>query len=256
MSGRNSEPGRTVLSKAVAVLGALRSAETGLTRAQLARRTGLPMTTVHRLSRELLRHGALELGQNGRYMIGGWLWELGTLTADRATLREIVLPFMQDLYEATHENVQLAVIDGYDALVVERIRGSKSVPIVTRVGGRLPLHATGVGKVLLAYSQPGFVESVIGRGLPPMTAHTITDADDLRRCLSDVRRLGYSVTRDEMTLGTVSVGAPVFGPDDEVAGATSLVVSSHGADVARLAPAVRAVAMGMSRRAGEMLHRV
>ena len=252
MSGNNREPGRTVLSKGFAILTALRTAETGLTRPQLARRTGLPMTTVLRLATELRTFGALELDEHGTYRLGGWLWELGTLAASRSTLREIALPYMQDLYEATHENVQLAVMDGFDALYVERIRGPKSVAIVTRPGGRLPLHATGVGKVLLAYAPPDFIEQVIARGLAKMTPSTITDGDALRRCLAEVRDRGYSVTRDEMTVGAVSVGAAIFGPDDEVIGAVSLVVHAQGADPAALAPAVRAVASGLTRRVGEL----
>jgi DNA-binding IclR family transcriptional regulator len=160
---------------------------------------------------------------------------------------------MEDLYEATHENVQLAVLDGYDALFIERIRGPRSVPILTRVGGRLPLHATGVGKALLAFTPPAFIDEVIARGLQRITPHTITDPDELRNNLADVRRLGYAVTREEMSLGTVSVAAPIRGPEDEVVGAISLVVDSHGADIARLSLPVRTVAMGLSRRVSERL---
>lgn len=252
MSGNNKEPGRTVLSKGFAILAALRTAETGLTRAQLARRTGLPMTTVHRLATELRANGALELDSAGVYRVGGWLWEVGTLATDRSTLREIALPYMQDLYEATHENVQLAVLDGFDALYVERIRGPKSVQILTRPGRRLPLHATGVGKVLLAYAPAGFIDEVISRGLPQMTPHTITDGEVLRQCLAEVRERGYSSTRDEMTIGAVSVGAAVFAPDDSVAGAVSLVVAARGADPRALAPAIRTVASGLTRRVAEV----
>lgn len=250
MSGNNREPGRTVLSKAFAILSALRTAETGLTRPQIARRTGLPMTTVHRLATELRDMGALELDDHGTYRLGAWLWELGTLAASRSTLREIALPYMQDLYEATHENVQLAVRDGYDALVVERIRGPKSVLIVTRPGGRLPLHATGVGKALLAHEPLPFMEEVIARGLPRMTPYTITDGDVLRRDLAQVRKRGYSTTKDEMTVGAVSVGAAIFGPEDQLVGAVSLVVATKGANPAAVAPAVRAVANGLTRRVG------
>ena len=212
MSGNNREPGRSVLSKGFAILSALRTAETGLTRPQIARRTGLPMTTVLRLATELRDMGALELDDHGTYRLGAWLWELGTLAASRSTLREIALPYMQDLYEATHENVQLAVRDGYDALFVERIRGPKSVLIATRPGGRLPLHATGVGKALVAYEPLSFIEEVIARGLAQMTPYTITDGDVLRRDLAQVRKRGYSTTKDEMTIGAVSVGAAIFGP--------------------------------------------
>jgi len=252
MSGNNREPGRTVLSKGFAILSALHTAETGLTRPQLARRTGLPMTTVLRIATELRAAGALELDEHGAYRLGSLLWEMGTLAANRSSLREIALPFMQDLYEATHENVQLAVLDGYDALYVERIRGPKSVPIVSRPGGRLPLHATGVGKALLAFSAPEFVDQVIERGLARMTPATIVDGDALRRSLAEVRERGYSWTRDEMTMGTVSVGAPIFGPEDQLAGAVSLVVATRGADPRALAPTVRAVASGLTRRVSEV----
>ncbi len=251
MSGNNREPGRTVLSKGLAILAALRTAETGLTRAQLARRTGLPMTTVHRLATELRANGALELDGSGAYRVGGWLWELGALASDRSTLREISLPYLQDLYEATHENVQLAVLDRYDALIVERIRGPRSVTILSRPGRRLPLHATGVGKVLLAYAPPTFIDEVIARGLPRITEHTIADPDKLRRCLAGVRERGYATTRDEMTLGAVSVAAAIFAPDDRIAGAVSLVVATRGADPHALIPAVRTVARGLTRRVAE-----
>ncbi len=188
----------------------------------------------------------------GRIASAGGSGNLGTLAASRTTLREIALPYMQDLYEATHENVQLAVLDGFDALTVERIRGPKSVPIVSRPGGRLPLHATGVGKALLAYAPPGVIEEVIARGLAQMTPQTITDGDALRRCLAEVRERGYAATRDEMTVGAVSVGAAIFGHDEQVVGAVSLVVATRGADPKALAPAVRAVASGLTRRVGEL----
>ena len=164
MSGGNSEPGRSVLSKAFAILDALRDAQVDLTRAQLARRTGLPMTTVHRLAGELCEHGALEMTDRRTYRVGPWLWEIGMLSAHTRTLRHVAIPFMQDLYETTHENVQLAVPDGLDALIVERVRGRTSVPITSRVGGRLPMHATGVGKAILAYLPEETVEAVISPG--------------------------------------------------------------------------------------------
>jgi DNA-binding IclR family transcriptional regulator len=209
------------------------------------------MTTVHRLATELRRHGALEMTDRGTYHVGPWLWEVGTLTSHTMPLRDLAIPFMEDLYEATHENVQLAVLDGHEALVVEKIRGLRSVPITSRVGGRLPLHATGVGKALLAFAPAEFIEEVIGRGLPPYTAATITDPDHLRRDLADARRGGYAVTRDEMTVNTMSVAAPIIGADDGVAGAISLVVEGRGADVSRLAPPVRTIALGLSRRVAE-----
>ncbi len=182
------------------------------------------------------------------YRVGPWLWEIGTLSAHTRTFRHIAIPFMQDLYEATHENVQLAVPDGYDALVVERVRGRTSVSITSRVGGRLPLHSTGVGKAILAWSTPDFQEAVIARGLTPVTPYTITDPEVFRRELAETHERGYSVTRMEMGLNSASVGVPILDADDSVRGAISLIVEASRADVARLAPPIKAVARGISRQ--------
>ncbi len=247
MSGRNREAGRSVLSKAFSILDALRDAQVDLTRAQIARRTGLPMTTVHRLAKELCEHGALELTERRTYLVGPWLWEIGTLSAHTRTFRHVALPFMQDLYEATHENVQLAVPDGFDALIVERVRGRTSVPITSRVGGRLPLHSTGVGKAILAFSSEDFQEAVIARGLPAVTPYTITDPDIFRTELAETRERGYSITRMEMGLNSASVGVPIFDSHDVVIGSISLIVEASRADVSRLAPPIKAVARGISR---------
>jgi DNA-binding IclR family transcriptional regulator len=251
VSGGRIEPGRTVTSKVLAVLDAFARGDAHLTLTELSQATALPTATVHRLAAELVSWGGLERRPDRTYRIGVRLWEIGSLAPQRTGLREIAIPFMEDLYEATHENVQLAVLDGYDALCVEKISGRQSVPIVTRVGGRLPLHATGVGKALLAFASPAFIEEVIDRGLPALTHRTIVQPDELRRCLEEARRAGFAHTRDEMTLGSVSVAAPVFGPHATVVAALSLVVRSHLADIRRLAPPVRTAALGCSRRVTE-----
>jgi len=251
MSGGNAVGGRTVTSKVLAILDAFALDGTQLSLSEMARQTGLPISTVHRLAAELVSWGGLDRRPGGTYRIGLRLWEIGSLAPQRTGLREIAIPFMEDLYEATHENVQLAVLDGHDALFVEKISGRDSVPIVTRVGGRLPLHATGVGKALLAFAQPAFIDEVIAAGLPQLTPHTIINPVELRLCLEEVRRVGYSHTRDEMTIGSVSIGAPVIGPSGGVVAALSLVVRSRSVDQGRLSVAVRMAALGLSRRVAE-----
>jgi DNA-binding IclR family transcriptional regulator len=116
------------------------------------------------------------------------------------------------------------------------------------VGGRLPLYTTGVGKVLLAHSPQDLVARVIAQGLVPHASRTIVDPARLLDDLELTRRRGFSVTRDEMTDGSVSVGAPIFGPDQQVVAALSVVVAARIRDPQRLAPPVRTAARGLTRQ--------
>jgi DNA-binding IclR family transcriptional regulator len=249
-------PRPTVTSRVFAILNAFVPGEARLTLTQISRRTGLPIATTHRLVGELTRSGGLEREPGGTYRIGVRLFEIGSLAPIGGGLRELAMPFMEDLYEATHENVQLAVLEGAEALFLEKISGRSSVKIVTRVGGRLPLHATGVGKVLLGYAPSAVIDAVIGRGLPALTDQTITDPDRLRRCLAEIRAQGFAWTRDEMTVGAMSIAAPVFGPDAQVVAALSVVVATQGGDVGRLAPSVKTAARGLSRQVTEWWDRM
>jgi DNA-binding IclR family transcriptional regulator len=248
--------GPTVTSKVFAILGAFVPGEARLNLTQISRRTGLPIATAHRLASELVRCGGLERERGGTYRVGVRLWEIGSLAPVRGGLRELAIPFMEDLYEATHANVQLAVLDGFDALFLEKISGRDSVQILTRVGGRLPLHATGVGKALLAHASPDTIEAVIARGLEALTPRTIVEPDEMRACLDEIRRAGFAWTRDEMTVGAASVGAPVFGPGSVAVAAISIVVDSRIADIGRLAPPVRTAARGLSRQVMDWWDRI
>lgn len=247
---------RTGIGRLFAILETFSPAEPRLTLSDISRRACLPVATAHRLVNQLVRVGGLERQLDGSYEIGRRLWEIGSLAPVRGGLRELALPFMEDLYEATHANVQLAVREGFEALFVEKISGRESIEILTRVGGRLPLHATGVGKVLLAHAPPEVIDAVIARGLERLTPFTITGGDELRATLEQVRRDGFASTREEMTLGSVSVAAPVYGPKAEVVAALSVVVSARTLDVSRLAPSVRTAARGLSRRVAESWDRL
>lgn len=241
----------SVAGKVMAILEAFAAGDGPLTLTEICRRAGLPLATGHRLVGELSAGGFLERGTDGTYGVGMRLWRIGAQATAATDLRELALPYMEDLYETTHENVQLAVVSQDRALYLERLRGPRSVPIVTRVAAELPLHATGVGKILLAYDPGDLAERVLGGPLPAQTRHTITDRDRLRECLGEVRRTGYAVTREEMTLGSCSVAAPVRDRDQRVVAALSLVTGNRQADLRRLVPAVVTVARALSRDVAE-----
>jgi len=239
--------GRSVISKVVCLLDAFGTDAPELSLGDLARITGLPVSTTYRLATELVDWGGLERADGAGYRIGMRMWELGALAARGVTLRDVALPFMQDLYEATHENVHLAVRDHLEALYVDTIAGRESVPVRSRRGGRLPLHATGVGKVLLAHAPPEVLAAVLEAGLRRYTPYTVVTPGHLRRALADVRRTGVAFAREEMSLGSASVAAPVVGEDGTVVAALAVVRRSGSVDLRRLALAVRTAAISTSR---------
>jgi DNA-binding IclR family transcriptional regulator len=235
----------TVTGRALAILDAFSAEQPQLRLVQLSRRTGLPLTTTHRLVGELARWGALERDGTGAYRIGLRLWEVASLAPRSVGLREAALPILGDLYEATHQNVQLAVLDGTDAVYIERISARDAVHVVTRVGGRLPLHATGVGRVLLAHAPDELRERVLAGPLAAYTERTLTDPHRLRRELAEVRRTGVAITRGEIELISTSVAAPVWDGVQVTAAVSVVVPESH--DPHRYVPAVVTAARGISR---------
>ena len=165
-------------------------------------------------------------------------------------LREAALPFMEDLFVATQDVVQLAVREGTEAVYVERLTGSRSVNVLTRVGDRFALHATGVGLVLLAHAPSEVQEQVLAGELRSWTPHTETDPVRIRRVLAEVRRAGYAVSDRQVTDDAVSVAVPVTGPDGDVIASLSLVVRHGSVRPVSLVPALRTAAGGIARALG------
>jgi DNA-binding IclR family transcriptional regulator len=229
------------------VLEAFTPARPTLTLSEIARRAGLPLTTTHRLIAELCASGALERDQEFTYRIGLRLWEIASLAPRGVPLREAALPFLEDLYEVTHENVQLGVREGHEVVYIERIAGRRAVGVLTRVGGRFPLHASGIGLVLLAHAPESVQREVLNGPLQRFTEYTITDSDRLRRMLVQIRRDGFAVSDRQVTVDALSVAAPIVDSGGEVIAALSIVSKASGAAAERLAPAVRAAALGTSR---------
>lgn len=245
MAGNSSSSGATVTSRALALIGAYDEEHRRLTLTELAARAELPLPTAHRLVAELVAWGALARASDGRYVIGRRLWDIGLLAPVNAGLVETASPYLHDLYAATLATVHLAVRDGSEVLYLDRLRGHASVPVVSSVGSRLPLHATGVGKVLLAHA-PAEVQAEVLGALTRITPYTVTQPGTLRRQLARTVREGYATTVEEMSLGACSVGVPVRrGPD--VVAALGLVVPSLKNDRGRLVAALQVAAQGIGR---------
>ena len=246
MAGNLGEPGASVTSRVLGLLDAFDADHRRLTLTELARRANLPIPTAHRLLGELERWGAVKRRADGAYVIGRRLWDLGLLAPVEYELRRIASPFLHDLYGATLATVHLAELDGRSVVYLDRLSGHASVPVVSRIGSRLPLHATGVGKVLLAHCDDE-VRGAVLADLTRITPYTITQPGRLREQLRRVHRDGYAQTVEEMSLGACSVAVPVFGPDGGVVAALGLVVADLKRDRPRLVAALHVAARGIAR---------
>jgi DNA-binding IclR family transcriptional regulator len=250
MAGNTSTPGATVVSRALALLFAFDQDHRQLRLTELADRAGLSLPTTHRLAAELVAGGALVRRPTGAYVVGRRLWDLGLLAPTESTLREVAVPFLSDIHATTRATVHLAVRDDTQALYLERLTGPTSVPIVSTVGSRLPLHSTGVGKVLLAHAPPAVIDEVLG-SLRRLTPYTVVQPVRMREQLAQVRRTGYATTNEEMTLGACSLAVPVSvllpGGEPAVVAAVGVVVQSLRRGREALVAALQVAARGIIR---------
>jgi DNA-binding IclR family transcriptional regulator len=250
MAGNSSAPGTTVTSRVLALLYAFDEHHRRLTLTELAGRAGLALPTAHRLVGELVAGRALVRRPSGEYVVGRRLWDLGMVAPVQSGLRETASPFLNDIHAATRATVHLAVRDGTQALYLDRLSGRASVPVVSTIGSRLPLHATGVGKVLLAHA-PDEVRAAVLAHLPRITTYTITEPRRLDQQLEKVRREGYATTVEEMSLGACSIAVPIRAAAEDgsahVVASVGVVVPNLRRDRARLLAALEVAAQGIGR---------
>ncbi|NBE95600.1 IclR family transcriptional regulator [Nonomuraea sp. KC401] len=238
---------RSVLRRALRVLETVRDAGGGLNLSGISRRSGVPLTTTHRIVAELHEWGALERDDAGGYRIGLRLWEVAAGTPRSVWLQRVALPFMLDLFETTHRGVHLAVREKDQVVFVERFLSSETATDRTWVGGRYELHSTAIGLVLLAHAPRELQEEIVTGPLTmPGWSSPITE-HELRRTLAGIRRTGYATTpiRQEHR----SVAAPIHGSGGTVVAALSLILpltESYGPRLAHL----QGTARGVSRALG------
>jgi DNA-binding IclR family transcriptional regulator len=241
--------GEPVIDRAFRLLSVFSDRRRALTLTEIARLAALPAPTASRLISRLMEWGALERLHDGRYVIGVRLWEVASLSPRGHGVREIALPFLEDLFEVIRHHVLLAVRDNDEAVLIERLSSREAPEVLYRAGGRAPLRHTAVGLVLLAYAGQDFQEAVLksspedGPGLIHMPE------GQLRRTLSDVRRTGVAtIRRTDPTV--LSVASPIYDAEGAVVAALSVVVPDGSTPANVLAPPVRSAARAVSRSLG------
>ena len=234
-----------MIQRVTAVLTALESAPRPLGISELAERTGLAKGTVHRLVGQLAVERIVQRTEDSRLALGVRLFELGSQVALPRTLTDVARPLMDDLHRATDRQIHLATLDGVDVVYIAIVHGG--LPLSSTIGGRLPAHATGVGKAMLAYSPRSVVDARVQAGLPAMTPRTIITPGGLARDLQSIRSVGTSYDHEESHVGISCVAAPVFGADKRIRAALSVTGHTPRMDLERLGVAVRTAAFTISR---------
>jgi DNA-binding IclR family transcriptional regulator len=244
-----------VLDRAVRILAAFGPAATALTVADIARAADLPIATAHRMVNELEQHGLLERDADRRLRVGVRLWELATRSSPTRTLREAAMPVMEDLHAVVGHHAQLGVRQDHEVLFVERLSARKAVINVAQIAGRLPLHVSSAGQVLLAHAPVEVQDAVLAGPLPAMTDATITDPRRLRRVLADVRKLGFAFCPGHIRPEATGVAVPIRSADGTVVAALSVVVPNDG-EARAVIPLLLASGRTVSRTLGPPLHSV
>lgn len=247
MAGNARKTGESVSSRLLAILGAYDDENRRMTLSEISRRADLPLSTTHRLCAELADWGALRRDDEGRFALGRRMWELGLLAPIQVEVRQIASPFLSDIFAATQATVHLAVREDLTALCLERLSGNSSVPVVSGVGSKLPLHATAVGKVLLAHA-PDVVIARALRNLSRETPYTVVAPGILKAQLAEVRAHGYARTDEEMSLGACSVAVPIVDGAGNVQAALGIVVPSLRRELPRLVAALQVASSGITRQ--------
>ena len=248
--GKRPPQGEPVIDRALTLLSAFDASRRRLSLAELSRRSGIPVSSTLRLAGHLVRWGALERDEDGRYCVGLRLLEVASLAPRGHGLRQVAMPFMGDLAEVTRQHVQLAVREGTEATLVERLSAHQATPVQYRIGGRLPLHSTAVGLVLLAFAPSGLQEEFLARPMYGEPDHLLIPPDVMRRTLAEVRRERLAIYRRQEQEVIVAVAAPIFGADDSVAAALGVLLPERVAQPRRIGLAVRTAAQGISRELG------
>jgi DNA-binding IclR family transcriptional regulator len=238
--------GESSLARAVRVLESFTPDEPELTVTEVARRSGLHLATASRIIGQLVGHGLLSRGPDREVRVGMRMWELASRAAPTRSLRDAAMPYLEDLHAVVGHHAQLAVLDGGDVIFLERLSARDAVINYSRVAGRLPLHISSSGIVLMAYGPGELADRVLARPLESRTPETITTPDRLRATLEQVRRQGYAMLAGHVHPDATGIAVPVRNGLGEVVAALSVIVPNDDRAVSAV-PALRASARGIGR---------
>jgi IclR family acetate operon transcriptional repressor len=243
------------LTRGLTILEALAKSDGGLTLTDLANRAQLPASTTHRLLSTLEKMGYVyQAGDLGLWCVGLQAFRVGTTFLSNRDFIAASHAYMHRLMEQAGETANLAILDGTEAVFVAQVQCHEMMRTLVRLGSRVPLHASGVGKALFAALPDQQVDAILKvKGLPRITENTIVATETMWAALRVIRQRGYSFDDEEHARSTRCVGAAVYDERAEPLGAISIAgPSSRLVDerIRHLGPVVAHVAEELTRHLG------
>lgn len=240
--------------RAFDVLGDIAGASDGRkSLTQIANHLGVSKSTAHRYLTTLEGLGVVERDERETYRLGLRLVELAGAVLAEHDLRREAQAELEALAQSTMETAHLAVPSGNEVFYLAKVDSPHSIRMFSRIGARMPMHCTALGRSILAHWPEERVNEVLSEGLPRRTRNTITDPTELRANLEVVRQRGFAIDEEENEAGVRCVGAPVFDLAGVVVGAISVAgpTTRVTPEVAMaIAPAVMQAARAVSQRLG------
>ncbi|MBK6337768.1 MAG: helix-turn-helix domain-containing protein [Betaproteobacteria bacterium] len=212
------------LTRGLSILEVLAKAEGGLTLTDVTQRVGLPASTTHRLLATLEKTGyVVQAGELGRWYVGLQAFAVGSSFLANRDFVAQSHPYMRRLMEQAGETVNLAILDGTEAVFIDQVQCRETMRTIVKLGSRVPLHASGVGKALFASLRDEQIDAILKvKGLPRITPHTITAPETMWAALRVIRQRGFSFDDEEHLPGTRCVAAPIYDEHGESVAAISI----------------------------------
>lgn len=244
----NSRSGETVIERVDRILAVFTAQHPRLTAAQVAEGSGLPTSTVHRLCGELAHRGWLDY-EGGAYVVGTRLWELSTRSSPESSLAAVATPFMQDAHAVLGQHIQLGRRQGQEVLILQRLSARGARGISSGVAGRLPLHVSAVGLILLAWMDRAVQEDYLRdlrQGTEVVPQGSVAQ---LERLLCSIRGLGHTVQTGNVEPDRTAIAVPVRNHHGDVVAGLGAVLdrANVAVDPEVTVQVLRAAAHGVER---------
>ncbi|MGG6309270.1 IclR family transcriptional regulator [Paenibacillus macerans] len=212
------------VERALKILDLFDEYTTELKITEISERMGLHKSTVHSLLKTLQEYAYIAQNpEDGKYRLGLKLAERGNFVISNIDIRKAARKYLLDLSAKTGQTVHLGILDGREGVYIDKVEGEQSIIRYSRIGRRLPLHSTAIGKVLLAYQEPQEISRLLqDYHYQPQTASTITNEAVFRKEIENIRQQGYAIDNQENEQGVQCAAVPIFKGKEKVLAAISI----------------------------------